>query len=252
MAPPAVTGRLSKCRPSHSSKPASSTATTTSTGSGRTDLAQVYRCRRRACIVPSRGGHPSPPRHCPILSGHPPSQAPAMEPDPPMGTLPESECKQQISIAYAHAVVTAARCSMEVIRVDYDGVDVTIRQTAKHPAFDQVMVDVQLKCTSQDVLGNERLVYPLPVRNYQALIAKRLVPAILVVLVVPTALKEWLAHTESSLLLRRCAYWKSLANAPRTENTSNVTVWVPRSQQFTPRALLGILWKIGNKEESAL
>jgi hypothetical protein len=41
-----------------------------------------------------------------------------------------------MSIAYAQAVASAARCSLEIIRVDYQGIDATIKRSAKHDTLD--------------------------------------------------------------------------------------------------------------------
>jgi len=53
----------------------------------------------------------------------------------PYGTMHPSQCKEQFSIAYVHAIVTAARCKIAHMTVDDERVDLTIRQKADHKEF---------------------------------------------------------------------------------------------------------------------
>jgi len=46
----------------------------------------------------------------------------------------------------------------------------------------------------------------------------------------------------------RCAYWQSLRGAPATTNGSGVTVKLPKSQMFTPQALIGIAERLSRRE----
>ena len=50
----------------------------------------------------------------------------------PYGTLFPNNCREQLSVAYLRAVVTAARCTYNPPDVDYEGIDCTIRQQANH------------------------------------------------------------------------------------------------------------------------
>lgn len=164
----------------------------------------------------------------------------------PYGSLFESECKQQLSLAYVRAVATAARCSVEEIAVDYQTVDLTIRQSAPHQLWDEALLDVQLKCTSQDVLRDAHLAFPLEKKHYDALRnTRRYTPAILVVMIVPPALEGWIHQDEESLRVSRAAYWTSLRGQPEIA-TKSTTVHVPRTNLFTTEQLLLMLSRIGN------
>ncbi len=168
-------------------------------------------------------------------------------PPPPLGSLPESACKEQLSIAYLHAVTAAARCSWEVLRVDYEGVDATVRQTADHLIYSGAQVDVQLKCTSQaGYLRSGHVAFPLERAHYDKLRdPKTFNPRILAVMLVPADLGEWLEQGEEHMLMRRCVYWTWLQGQP--ERTSGkVTVKLPRSQVLDVGQLLSMLQRIGN------
>lgn len=47
--------------------------------------------------------------------------------------------------------------------------------------------------------------------------------------------------TEAELVLRRCAYWVSLADAPESENRTSVTVSLPKHQRFDVAALRDLM-----------
>jgi hypothetical protein len=65
-----------------------------------------------------------------------------------------------------------------------------------------------------------------------------------VIVLVPERVTDWIKQTEEELCLRYCAYWVSLRGMPDTTNTTNVTIEIPRSNQFTPDALQTIMQRI--------
>jgi hypothetical protein len=50
-----------------------------------------------------------------------------------------------------------------------------------------------------------------------------------------------LQQSESELCMRSCAYWMSLRGQPETQNIANVTVSLPRTNQFTIEALKSMI-----------
>jgi hypothetical protein len=74
------------------------------------------------------------------------------------------------------------------------------------------------------------------------------VTRILVVVIVPPDLDNWLEQSENEMTMRHCAYWLSLRGFEPTADLTSVTVHIPRSQMFTPDALKKILVKINNRE----
>jgi hypothetical protein len=48
-----------------------------------------------------------------------------------------------------------------------------------------------------------------------------------VVLALPEQETDWLSISAAQLVMRRCAYWVSLADAPETTNQTSVTVLLP-------------------------
>ena len=149
--------------------------------------------------------------------------------------------KEQFSNAYILSVAAVAGCSISKPSVDNDSIDWTIsNRLPKRPKL-----DVQLKCTSADELASGLSVYPLRAKNYADLISDDLIaPRILVLVVVPTELRDWLRISEQELVLRRCGYWISLAGEPESSNTTSVTVHIPRENRFTVESLSELMEKI--------
>ncbi|MDT3438438.1 MULTISPECIES: DUF4365 domain-containing protein [unclassified Pseudofrankia] len=168
----------------------------------------------------------------------------------PYGQLFETNCREQISIAYAQAVVTAARCKLEHVRIDDEKVDAVIRQVAEHDLYDGIQIDIQLKCTSQAVLGPKDARWPLERDTYNRLRSpKRLCARLLVLMVVPPDLESWVTQDEDGLRVVRCAYWRDLLGEPELPpNVGRRTVDLPRSNIFNVQQLLGILARVGRGE----
>ena len=75
------------------------------------------------------------------------------------------------------------------------------------------------------------------------------IPRILVVLVLPENLANWLHQSEEELCIKYCAYWVSLRGMPETQNITTVTISLPRSYQFSVTALQSIMQRIGQGVE---
>lgn len=73
----------------------------------------------------------------------------------PFGTCHPSECKQQFSVAYTYAIAAAARCTISKLVSDVEKIDYTVRQVANHSQYTTSQIDVQMKCTEQDVLRDD-------------------------------------------------------------------------------------------------
>ncbi|KAB8318317.1 DUF4365 domain-containing protein [Tolypothrix campylonemoides VB511288] len=88
--------------------------------------------------------------------------------------------------------------------------------------------------------------YPLKLKNYNDLrLDDFAIPRILVVVLIPDNLADWLQQSEQELCMRYCGYWVSLLGMLRTQNTTTVTVTIPRTNQFTVATLQSIMQGIG-------
>jgi len=165
----------------------------------------------------------------------------------PYGTLHPSECQQQFSLAFTHAIVAAARCTISNLVSDVETVDYTVRQSARHLKYTSSTVDVQMKCTrQQDVLKNDGVHWKLSKDHYDKLRETATYNRkILVVLVVPQEHRDWLVSDESGMLLRKAAYWVNLEGSGPIAGGSK-TVVLPRQNHFNVEQLLGILRRVGD------
>lgn len=150
--------------------------------------------------------------------------------------LAETDIEAAISHAYVTAVAAAAGYVTAKQDFDRDGVDLQIRAGGHvRPSL-----DLQLKATK--ALPSS-LRYPLKVRNYNLLREPCMVPRILVVLELPRERAAWVSVTSEELVLKRCAYWLSLADMPHTDNTETVSLSLIETQRFDVRALRDLMEK---------
>jgi hypothetical protein len=157
-----------------------------------------------------------------------------------------SQQKEQFSNAYLCAVAAAAGFQSYKPLPDVDKTDWVIAAPGPKGTVRSPKVEVQLKCTSRDVLRDDHLTFSIDVETYDDLRdPSHMIPRILAVVIVPEDVREWLAHSEERLELRHCGYWASLREQPETDNSTSVTVHIPRSQQFTVESLTEILERIG-------
>jgi hypothetical protein len=163
--------------------------------------------------------------------------------------MDQNEQKQQFSVAVVRAVAAVCGLAYATPDTDDDSIDATIARRGGGGSVRSPKLDLQLKCTSaHDMIGGE-LSYPVPVKNYDELRATDLmVPRILVMVLVPTAVEEWMTCSPASLVLRKCAYWTSLRGLPDTGNTHTVNVQVPGSQPFDPAQLSAIFARLSANE----
>src|SRR5438874_4721373 len=128
--------------------------------------------------------------------------------------------KEQFGRAYVRAVASVAGFSVYEPDVDDDSVDLGLASRGAEGTTRAPRLEMQLKSTSvQDVLEDEHLRFPLPVKNYNDLRPENLlVPRILVVALLPAEMEDWLTQNEEQLAMRRCAYWLSLRGREATEN----------------------------------
>jgi hypothetical protein len=164
----------------------------------------------------------------------------------PYGTLHPSQCKEQFSLAFTHAITAAARCTVSDLKVDAERIDYTVRQSASHRRYTSSQLDVQMKCTEQDVLMDDGVHWALSRDHYDWLRDPDTYNhKILVVLLVPDVLPDWIRQDEEGMLLRKAAYWVCLEGKAPVE-TQSTTVVLPRRNVFNVEQLLEVLQRVGD------
>ena len=156
--------------------------------------------------------------------------------------LSMSHAQEQFSKAIVLAVAALAGCSAAEPDPDVDDIDWTLscRLRPRRPKL-----DLQVKSWIRDTGTPDAIHYPLKRKNYDGLILTNLlIPRFLVLVLVPPQPEAWLSVSAEQLVLRRCAFWCSLAGLPESENESSVTVHVPRANLFDVAALTGLMQAI--------
>ncbi len=155
--------------------------------------------------------------------------------------------KEDFSYAYVYGVAAAAGYSLQSAtrRLDNSGIDATITVPGTIGSKRLPRFDVQIKCTSQEVRQENVLKYRLSAKNYDELSCDDpFVPQLLIVVLVPDNVDEWLIQSEESLCLQRCGYWLSLRGYPQRTSQSTITVEIPRHNIFNVDALCMIMQRI--------
>jgi len=160
--------------------------------------------------------------------------------------------KEEFSYAYISSVASVAGYSFQIAPrpLDLVGVDVTITGLVSPGSRRRRRLDLQLKCTSQNLLDNEGIRYPQEIKNYNELrnTNPHDDPLLLVVVLVPEKVEHWLQQTETELCLKRCAYWGSLRGQAKSTNQTNVIVYLPRQNVFSVDALKTLMQRIAAGE----
>jgi hypothetical protein len=150
--------------------------------------------------------------------------------------MEENEQKQQLSLAYLHAVASAAGYSCYLPFVDDDSVDRALVAHGRIPGpLESSRIDLQLKSVARDALTENEtaFAYRLRKKNYDELRGLHMVPRLLVVLLLPRAPGAWIEVRHDQMLSRYAACYLSLSGMPAKSNVSTVTVSVPRQNLFS-------------------
>lgn len=150
------------------------------------------------------------------------------------GLITSNDRAEALSRAYVAAVAAGAGYVTAEQNLDRDGVDVQIRAGGSM----RPSLDIQLKATSNLGEATEGAYrYPLKRRNFDLLRQQTMVPRILVVLALPATEADWLSVTAEQLIMRRCAFWASLAGFPETQNNESFTISIQNNKWFNVDSL---------------
>jgi len=154
--------------------------------------------------------------------------------------------REQFANAFLLTVAAVAGFSAAKPDVDNDSVDWTIASRLPR----RPKIDIQMKTwDAEDARGNAIIHYGLKRKNYDDLILTDLfTPRLLVLVLVPPDIRNWLELTPDQLVLRHCAYWVSLAGHPATDNETKIQVSVPRSNLLNVISLEGLMQRANDQE----
>lgn len=173
-----------------------------------------------------------------------------------MLALTDQNIESELSYAYLHAVASGAGmgCKVGSRHDDNAGIDAEITAWGPFPNggfLQEIDLKVQLKATTQEpTIVGECFSYSLVgINRYDDLRCESVSsPRILVVLYLPRDSKDWLAHSEEALLLRKCAYWVSLRGAEPSTNKTAQTIYIPQNQKFDIEGLKTLVATLSRHE----
>ena len=148
--------------------------------------------------------------------------------------------KEEFQYAYVCALAAHAGLNRGDFRVDDDSIDITFQAKGDFGPGRRrsPMVQVQLKCSSQDLIADGVIKFPLKIKNYNDLRGDEVVvPRYLAVLLVPDDVQQWIANHDDHIALFNSCHWISLRHHGPTDNATSVTVDIPLAQRLTSETL---------------
>ncbi|MCK4593437.1 DUF4365 domain-containing protein [bacterium] len=152
--------------------------------------------------------------------------------------------KEQFSYAYIRAVATVAGISITRPDVDDDKVDLLLKRTGGNGKLKSPQFDVQVKCTHTISPDDEEFKYEMDVNDYNYLINQFMYPRIVIIVIVPEDVNDWLEQSNNELVLRHCGYWLSLEGKKRSNNLRTLTLEIPKINIFTVDTLINLMDKV--------
>lgn len=158
-----------------------------------------------------------------------------------------SSRKEQFSIAYVNAIAAHAGVNNAHFSVDDDSIDLVLAGKNFRGKIRNPQLQLQLKCTSQDLIKDGVIKFPLSKKNYDDLRGTDvLCPRYLAVLIIPKDETHWLDHGNDELILKNSCYWVSLRDMPASSNKTTITVDIPLQQKLTTDALSDLMREASN------
>ena len=171
--------------------------------------------------------------------------------EPQCAMMDRNKKKEQFNVAYINALAAQAGLNTARADVDDDSVDLLVIGRGFEGSLRNPQIQLQLKCTSQDLISGSQLKFPLSRKNYDDLRGENLVcPRYLVVLVVPSDELMWIEHHSDGMSLRNACYWVSIRHHPDSSNAATVTIEVPLSQRLTTDELRTLMVRASDGESA--
>ena len=132
--------------------------------------------------------------------------------------------------AYVQAIAAGAGMGCAFRLADY-GIDLTLHEIKA--SGKGCAIDVQAKSSTLARTEEDMVRYDLEVKAYNDLRVPMVgCPRLLVLLVLPEVEAQWLSQSIEELVVRRCAYWLSLAGAAPVGNEKTVRIAIPVANVF--------------------
>lgn len=154
--------------------------------------------------------------------------------------------KERFNYAYVCALAAQVGINTADPDVDNDSIDIMFMGRDFPGLIRDPQINVQLKCTHQNLRVGENIRFKLSRKNYDDLRDPRVgAPRYLAVLEVPEHPGDWVSHVTGGTLLQSECFWVSLRGFPNIDQAS-ITVSVPLSQRLTSESLYELLTLASN------
>lgn len=152
-----------------------------------------------------------------------------------------NDIKERISLGVLTAIAGRAGCEVSEVKVDRNGVDATIKPIKGEPVY----LDVQLKSSAVLKRKNGKIIFDLPMHNYDSL-RKNVVgtPRILLLLDLHENETKWWTFGSNVMSIERQMFWFDLRGASAAIGKTSKRIAIPISQQFTAASLSTIIHQI--------
>lgn len=162
------------------------------------------------------------------------------------GAIDRNRSMETLQIAYLHAVVAAAGCSLSSPSPD-NGVDWIVSHEGSHQVDPEPSIKVALKATQQippNPTGPD-FGFSLSRQHFDKLaVSPVTITRLLIVMIVPAQMEDWITSTSAVFVMRHRCYWVNLLGHA-SNNKGTQTVRVPTANVFDDEALCEILCEVG-------
>lgn len=151
--------------------------------------------------------------------------------------------KEKFNLAYVQALAAQVGINSAEPIVDNDSIDIMFIGRDFSGLIRDPQINVQLKCTHQNLRSGESIKYSLSRKNYDDLRDIRVgAPRYLAILEVPENPTDWAVHINDGTILQSRCFWVSIRGLPDIDQDT-ITVSIPLNQRFTGESLHNLLKK---------
>lgn len=160
--------------------------------------------------------------------------------------------KEQLSIAFVHAIATKAGFTVDKPTIDNDSVDLVISVNGKIDTSSVIAsprIEVQLKASSSLTENEGKFHFQLSRKNYNDLRATTALPRLLVFFNMPESETDWVSLDLDGLTLKKAAFYLSLAGAEElVDGSASRVVHIPTTNHLTVESLKALMLKASKLE----
>ena len=157
---------------------------------------------------------------------------------------------EQLSKAIIHAIASQEGHEVSFRGTDIDSIDNSIHSIeGKRP-----QIDFQLKSTSSPnyIHDNQTISLRIPIKNYNDLRIETINPRIIIVVILPIDINNWMEYDIDKIILYSSSYWVSILGHEEKNNADKdgkVTIHIPKTNILNSNQLKILFNKIHKGEQ---